>query len=198
MSLSGDLPSASSVPFSSSSSSSSSSSLSRSIGNLGLGYATAIALGLLVLLSTLLFASYFFCRAFSRRRRIPTPNATVDASGGAILPRSVFSAEDDAEEGPGFGSSAGLDSSDIASYPKFSFSVAAKAKGKGDGICAVCLCDYREGEMLMMMPDCGHFFHLMCIDAWLRINPSCPVCRNSPMQTPVSTPLSETGVYEWR
>ncbi|KAG0492963.1 hypothetical protein HPP92_006036 [Vanilla planifolia] len=115
MSFSGDLPSASSVPFSSSSSSSSSSSLSRSIGNLGLGYAIAIALGLLVLLSTLLFASYFFCRASSRRRRIPTPNATVDASGGAILPRSVFSAEDDAEEGPGFGLSAGLDSSDIAS-----------------------------------------------------------------------------------
>lgn len=110
------------------------------------------------------------------------------------MPRIIFVAEDDEEEGQDRVSAAtapGLDLAAIASYPKFQFSVAdAKAKGEGSGTCAICLCEYREGEMLRMMPDCGHFFHLMCIDAWLRLNASCPVCRNSPMPTPQSTPLS--------
>nr|POE49988.1 ring-h2 finger protein atl68 [Quercus suber] len=45
--------------------------------------------------------------------------------------------------------------------------------------------------MLRMMPECRHYFHLLCIDAWLKLNGSCPVCRNSPLPTPLSTPLSE-------
>ncbi|XP_020581895.1 RING-H2 finger protein ATL67-like [Phalaenopsis equestris] len=167
----------------------------RSLSNLGLGYAIAIALGLLVLLSTLLLASYLCCRVSSRRRR--TPSSDADSLGGVVLPRIIFVAEDDEEEGRNnntvmaAASMVGLDPTAIASYPKFQFSsAAAKAKGDGDGTCAICLCEYREAEMLRMMPDCGHSFHLMCIDAWLRLNPSCPVCRNSPMPTPQSTPLS--------
>lgn len=169
------------------------SSFLRSLSNLGLGYAIAIALGFLVLLSTLLLASYVCCRASSRRRGTPSPDP--DSLGGVVLPRIIFVAEDDDEE-PRNGAvlSAGLDPIAIASYPKFQFSAAAaaekKPKGEGGGTCAICLCDYREPEMLRMMPDCGHSFHLTCIDAWLRLNPSCPVCRNSPMPTPQSTPLS--------
>ncbi|XP_058069330.1 RING-H2 finger protein ATL67-like [Magnolia sinica] len=45
--------------------------------------------------------------------------------------------------------------------------------------------------MLRMLPDCRHFFHLCCVNAWLRLNASCPVCRTSPLPTPMSTPLSE-------
>lgn len=44
--------------------------------------------------------------------------------------------------------------------------------------------------MLRMLPDCGHCFHLLCVDVWLQLNASCPVCRNSPLPTPVSTPIS--------
>ncbi|KAF3576180.1 hypothetical protein DY000_02036074 [Brassica cretica] len=44
--------------------------------------------------------------------------------------------------------------------------------------------------MLRMMPECKHYFHLCCLDAWLKLNGSCPVCRNSPLPTPTSTPLS--------
>jgi hypothetical protein len=53
------------------------------------------------------------------------------------------------------------------------------------------LCEYKDLEMLRMMPDCRHYFHLLCLDAWLKLNGSCPVCRNSPLPTPLSTPLSE-------
>lgn len=165
-----------------------SSSFLRSLSNLGLGYALAIALGLLVLLSTLLLASYVCCRT-SRRRRTLAADPNSLGGAGAALPRIIFVAEDDDEEAQNGGTvfaAAGLDPVAIASYPKFRFS----DKGEGDGICSICLCDYREAEMLRMLPDCGHSFHLMCIDAWLRLNASCPVCRNSPMPTPQSTPLS--------
>ncbi|KAL0309284.1 UNVERIFIED_CONTAM: RING-H2 finger protein ATL68 [Sesamum radiatum] len=37
--------------------------------------------------------------------------------------------------------------------------------------------------MLRMLPDCKHCFHVTCVDAWLKLNASCPVCRNSPLPT---------------
>lgn len=58
-------------------------------------------------------------------------------------------------------------------------------------MCAICLCEYKEAEMMRMLPDCKHCFHLKCVDAWLRLNATCPVCRSSPLPTPLSTPLAE-------
>nr|XP_010916932.1 RING-H2 finger protein ATL67 [Elaeis guineensis] len=172
---------------------SSSSFFLQNLSNLGLGYAIAIALGVLVLLSTVLLASYVCCRARSRNTN-PNPNGggTGGNSNGVVLPRIIFVAEDDndednnGEEGGRGSAPTGLDPAAISSYPRFPFSA---AKG-GDTVCSICLGEYREGEMLRMMPDCRHYFHLPCIDEWLRLNASCPVCRNSPMPTPVSTPLS--------
>ncbi|KAG5095638.1 hypothetical protein JHK84_051226 [Glycine max] len=43
--------------------------------------------------------------------------------------------------------------------------------------CVICLADYREREVLRIMPKCGHTFHLSCIDIWLRKQSTCPVCR---------------------
>ncbi|KAE9622045.1 hypothetical protein Lal_00032419 [Lupinus albus] len=45
--------------------------------------------------------------------------------------------------------------------------------------CVICLADYKEKEILRMMPKCGHTFHLSCIDIWLRKQTTCPVCRLS-------------------
>ncbi|MQL93720.1 hypothetical protein Taro_026360 [Colocasia esculenta] len=177
----------------------SSPSFLQNLSNLGLGYAIAIALGFLVLLSTLLLISYVCCRS-SRGRRpggagpSPDPGVAGPPSGGAGdgLPRIIFVTEDDDDdEAAGRSPVPGLDQAAINSYPKFPFSKNRKAAGGDDGVCAVCLCEYREGEMLRMMPDCRHCFHLACVDAWLRLNASCPVCRTSPMPTPLSTPLSE-------
>ncbi|XP_026441189.1 RING-H2 finger protein ATL67-like isoform X2 [Papaver somniferum] len=171
--------------------------------NLGLGYAIAIALGFLVLLSTLLLASYVCCRARARNRNNNhqshhhhQSDHVSHSNNGIILPRIIFVAEDDDEEN---GMRAdeenivmGLDQMVINSYPRFCYCKNEKDFGKeNDSVCSICLCDYKDGEMLRMMPDCRHYFHLMCVDAWLRLNPSCPVCRNSPLPTPLSTPLSE-------
>ncbi|XWS65513.1 hypothetical protein CRYUN_Cryun05aG0119500 [Craigia yunnanensis] len=45
--------------------------------------------------------------------------------------------------------------------------------------------------MLRMMPECRLYFHVSCIDAWLKLNGSCPICLNLLLPTPLSTPLSK-------
>ncbi|KAK4842258.1 hypothetical protein QYF36_018692 [Acer negundo] len=46
----------------------------------------------------------------------------------------------------------------------------------GGGECVICLEEYEDGEMAKEMP-CNHRFHDKCIDKWLEIHGSCPVCR---------------------
>jgi hypothetical protein len=41
----------------------------------------------------------------------------------------------------------------------------------------VCLEEYEDGDVLRIVPACGHAFHMNCIDAWLSRHTSCPVCR---------------------
>lgn len=48
-----------------------------------------------------------------------------------------------------------------------------------DTTCSICIEDYEDSEMLRMMPQCRHYFHKDCVDAWLKVKTSCPICRNS-------------------
>ncbi|KGN56511.2 hypothetical protein Csa_011308 [Cucumis sativus] len=167
-----------------------------SFSRIGLGYSIAIALAFLVLLSALLLAFYVCCRASRSRhlRRPPPPSSRSDA--GIILPQIIFVAEDDAapdrDDDNGV---VGLDQTVINSYPKFPFS-RDKSMAGANCVCSICLCEYKDAEMLRMMPECRHYFHLCCIDAWLKLNGSCPVCRNSPLPTPLSTPLQEWRITD--
>ncbi|GER49484.1 RING/U-box superfamily protein [Striga asiatica] len=45
-----------------------------------------------------------------------------------------------------------------------------------DEPCVVCLEDWEIGEKAKKMP-CGHRFHGKCVERWLNIHGSCPVCR---------------------
>ncbi|KAK2969017.1 hypothetical protein RJ640_007882 [Escallonia rubra] len=49
-------------------------------------------------------------------------------------------------------------------------------EGEEDAECVVCLEDWEVGERVKEMP-CKHKFHDKCIDKWLGIHGSCPVCR---------------------
>ncbi|KAL0560618.1 hypothetical protein IC582_001027 [Cucumis melo] len=47
---------------------------------------------------------------------------------------------------------------------------------KEDPECCICLVKYRDEEEVRQLP-CSHFFHLKCVDKWLSITSSCPLCK---------------------
>ncbi|KAF6140838.1 hypothetical protein GIB67_042251 [Kingdonia uniflora] len=75
----------------------------------------------------------------------------------------------------------GLDEPTIESYPKTVLGESRRLPKADDNTCPICLSEYRPKETLRTIPDCKHCFHTDCIDEWLRINATCPLCRNSPL-----------------
>ncbi|KAK3226430.1 hypothetical protein Dsin_006292 [Dipteronia sinensis] len=51
------------------------------------------------------------------------------------------------------------------------------SKDCDQGTCSVCLCEFREGEQIRVLPECLHLFHVACIDMWLSSHTNCPNCR---------------------
>lgn len=45
-----------------------------------------------------------------------------------------------------------------------------------DAICCICLSAYDDGDELRELP-CHHHFHSACIDKWLHMNATCPLCK---------------------
>ncbi|RZC31194.1 E3 ubiquitin-protein ligase isoform B [Glycine soja] len=45
-----------------------------------------------------------------------------------------------------------------------------------DAECCICLSSYDDGVELRELP-CGHHFHCVCVDKWLYINATCPLCK---------------------
>lgn len=43
--------------------------------------------------------------------------------------------------------------------------------------CVICLGEYVDGDEIRVLPQCGHGFHVGCIDTWLSSHSSCPWCR---------------------
>ncbi|XP_010266501.1 PREDICTED: putative RING-H2 finger protein ATL21A [Nelumbo nucifera] len=74
----------------------------------------------------------------------------------------------------------GLDESIIQSYKKLILGESRRLPGPNDRVCSICLSEYRPKETLRCIPECQHCFHADCIDEWLRLNATCPLCRNSP------------------
>uniref|UniRef100_A0A7C9CPN3 RING-type domain-containing protein n=2 Tax=Opuntia streptacantha TaxID=393608 RepID=A0A7C9CPN3_OPUST len=45
-----------------------------------------------------------------------------------------------------------------------------------DAVCCICLAQYVDDDELRELP-CSHLFHSECVDKWLKINASCPLCK---------------------
>ncbi|KAA8520691.1 hypothetical protein F0562_015037 [Nyssa sinensis] len=95
------------------------------MNNFGLGYSIAIALGFLILLSTVLLASYVCYRANRQRLHHPNQNPNPNPNNfdnGIMIPRIIFVAEDDDDDNSHENVVVGLDQAVINSYPIFPFS----------------------------------------------------------------------------
>ncbi|XP_068646433.1 RING-H2 finger protein ATL80-like [Aristolochia californica] len=68
----------------------------------------------------------------------------------------------------------GLKKKILKSLPKITFSKSASSKLVD---CAICLAEFVDGEEIRVLPQCGHGFHVGCIDTWLGSHSSCPSCR---------------------
>ncbi|BAT11911.1 probable E3 ubiquitin-protein ligase ATL45 [Oryza sativa Japonica Group] len=68
-----------------------------------------------------------------------------------------------------------------AALPVLPYSAAAAAAGAKKGPlvedCPVCLEAFAGDDGVKVVPACGHVFHAACIDQWLAVRNSCPVCR---------------------
>ncbi|KAJ0771325.1 putative transcription factor C2H2 family [Helianthus annuus] len=128
-------------------------------------YVLGLAFAIIILLFTLSYASYK-CR---RDTRSSSPPEGDDQRFRTTLV------------------SRGVDDDVLKTFPEFVYSEVMMA-GKGDSLvdangsgCSICLADYKPADVIRLLPECGHLFHRKCIDKWLRVHPTCPVCRNSPL-----------------
>lgn len=119
---------------------------------------------------TCAFATAFFICFVSggtQRRHNGTTTAQQNSDPAAITPQPTTII-------------AGLDESTIESYTKVILGESRRLPGPNNDTCPICLSEYHAKEMVRCIPECKHCFHADCIDEWLRLNGTCPVCRNSP------------------
>ncbi|XP_051131252.1 putative RING-H2 finger protein ATL71 [Andrographis paniculata] len=121
----------------------------------GFGYAIGVSAGIIVLITALTLVSYCWTR---------------NTAAAPILPRTNSPAP----------------APPLNRFPKLLYSEAkASYKDSTATCCSICLADYKNSDMLRALPDCRHLFHLNCVDPWLRLHPTCPVCRtSSPLADP--------------
>ncbi|CAL0317476.1 unnamed protein product [Lupinus luteus] len=65
----------------------------------------------------------------------------------------------------------------IQNLPSEEYNSTKMLKLYGKISCSICLQDFEDGELVRILPKCGHIFHLECIDKWLIRQGSCPMCR---------------------
>ncbi|KAH7846778.1 hypothetical protein Vadar_018055 [Vaccinium darrowii] len=139
----------------------------------GDAFLAGIVFLLLVILFVLLlhiYAKWFLAHA--RHRRI-TGSATVSHVLAPTPLRDINSLTFDATL---FTSPAkGLDASAIALIPLFVYDSVVDQKNGLE--CVICLSLFEDQEVGRKLPNCGHEFHVECIDMWLSSHSNCPICR---------------------
>ncbi|KAL1342289.1 hypothetical protein HN51_028857 [Arachis hypogaea] len=135
-------------------------------------HAMAFIFGLIFLFKTI----NFLHSCFFRPPRIPTILHTpVDVPS----PYVSVSVAESLEHGHCHGHIDGHIDTGYENSPKMSYSDEVMKKSSVGGGCIICLGDYKEIEMLRVLPGCGHVFHQACVDPWLMLHSTCPICRKS-------------------
>ncbi|KAG8064754.1 hypothetical protein GUJ93_ZPchr0004g40413 [Zizania palustris] len=79
----------------------------------------------------------------------------------------------------------GLDEAAIDSIAVTRYQTGVGLLGAAD--CSVCLGEFQDGELMRLLPKCGHAFHVPCIDTWLRAHVNCPLCRSDVLDPAATT-----------
>ncbi|KAL5756261.1 hypothetical protein ACOSP7_020688 [Xanthoceras sorbifolium] len=58
-----------------------------------------------------------------------------------------------------------------------------------DAVCCICLARYADNDELREL-SCVHVFHVECVDKWLKINASCPLCKTEVSESSTGSPLA--------
>ncbi|BAF15521.1 RING-H2 finger protein ATL68 isoform X1 [Oryza sativa Japonica Group] len=80
-------------------------------------------------------------------------------------------------------SRSGLEPLAVAAIPTMKYNCEA-FHSEDDTQCSICLSEYKEKDILRIVPICHHNFHLYCLDAWLLKQTTCPICRISLKELP--------------
>ncbi|KAB2057713.1 hypothetical protein ES319_A11G185600v1 [Gossypium barbadense] len=71
-----------------------------------------------------------------------------------------------------------VDSKTVEALPCVAFGSARLSQCHAGETCAICLEDYKDGEILKILP-CQHDFHSSCVESWLtKWGTFCPVCKH--------------------
>ncbi|KAJ0733072.1 putative transcription factor C2H2 family [Helianthus annuus] len=79
------------------------------------------------------------------------------------------------DQPPSAAANKGLKKKVLKTLPKLTYSSETIAATVSD--CAICLTEFVAGDMIRVLPQCGHGFHVTCIDTWFGSHSSCPSCR---------------------
>lgn len=136
--------------------------------------------GVLLLITVIILLSYLFARW---RRDADLPLRLAGATAPTDHDTSDGGDDDDDRE------LGGVDEATIVSYPRLQYSQAAEEdiihsdKGSNSS-CSICLLDYQGTDTVRVLPECKHFFHVRCVDPWLKLHSTCPICRNQMITPP--------------
>ncbi|KAF4353202.1 hypothetical protein F8388_014670 [Cannabis sativa] len=116
-------------------------------------------------------------RNSNHNHQLPNTNTSISSTTTTTLPHHN-------EANSGGLPSTGIDKTIIEMYPKRLFGENRRLLKSDYNNCSICLTEYQANDIVRTLPNCFHYFHSNCIDEWLRLNASCPICRNSPLISP--------------
>ncbi|KAG8478161.1 hypothetical protein CXB51_027942 [Gossypium anomalum] len=84
-----------------------------------------------------------------------------------------------------------VDSKTVEALPCVAFGSARLSQCHTGETCAICLEDYKDGEILKILP-CQHDFHSSCVESWLtKWGTFCPVCKHDMITKTAYSEVSE-------
>ncbi|VVB13453.1 unnamed protein product [Arabis nemorensis] len=160
----------------------------------GFAYGIGVSIGILLLITTITITSYYCTRSHISASPTTTPRTRrrQRQTNGTLPPGSQHDDQNDTVVVEVLG----LNEEVIKSFPKLPYeearvSYSLQRESTTTSCCSICLADYKKTDMIRVLPDCNHLFHDKCVDPWLRLHPTCPVCRTSPLPSPAMTPVTD-------